>query len=410
MATYTIETPVDKPRFYMINNIIGLYGENLIENYSKILKHISKFINNGSETLQSRNPGLRLLYTNGTENDFYDACGIEKSELIKIIKASPNIPSHAISDQTDPLYNLCMCMICLYYKNQDYFKTIFDGQKFMDPYRVINIYLTLRIYSKMQLHIFKFIPNEDTMEYVVNNLNNRFELASVPNLYTLLNRYADTNNNALNIDFNNIPDETIWFYVSKLKSRMRSFLAKILQQVMAAKEAGDSSKVQGLQSTDKEGKDYYLTVDNISSSIEIISKKILNKFVQDRELKKSLLNIACKKTQIGLDSARIMIENIRDSKDEKLLIALINDIISYWIVSQKQTAQNIHSKYFIISCSKAYAISNTKDDFVLDLKNNLQEILNKYSEIYSKTSRKATLSSFKQCVFLYLVMYISTIQ
>ena len=394
--------------YHIYDNLIAIYGENLLNNYHKILKHISNFINSKSEELQSKNPGLPFVYTKSNENDFYDCCGVEKEVIQKIITESPNV-CQINKKQMNPLYGLLMTMISYYTNKSDYFKKLFKGQNYMEPSKLINFYLTLKIYSSARLQQIKYPPNEELMEYVINNLNNRFELALAPNMYTILSRYGESNSSSMNIDFNHISDEDSFKYVDKLNSRLKKFLKNIYEEMLKAKKNNLSSGVQNLDSVNDEGKVYMVDINNISNDIELCTKKVLNTFIQDSSIRKSILKIACDKTKTDMMKMEIMINSIRRSSDSTLLTDMIKNILSYWIMTMRQSVENIHSKKFIIACTNIYTISNTKDVYIIKLKEVLHELLNKYSDLYSSTERKATLSNFKQCVFIYMVLYISTI-
>lgn len=392
--------------YYIYDMVNQKYGETLLINFPKISRHIYNYINARSDVLGTKNPGLRLMYTPSTENDFFECCGVDRAWLASVIKESPSVCT-INKKQMNPLYSLLMCLVCHYTANKEFFKKL-NVKSNMTPDRIINFYLTLKLYSSCQIQIFKHVPSEDTMEYVINNLNNRFELASEPNLYTILLRYADSNSSSMNINFNHIKDKESFDYVDKLNNRIKSFLKKIFQQMLLAHKEGKTSQVQKLDSINAEGKVFLSDVSNISNEIELVTRKILNTFIKEKIIKKSLLQIACKKTTTSLPKMEIMIAEIRDSKDI-LLQDMIRMIISYWMMTLKETSENIHSKKFIVSCISAYAISNTNDQYILRLKEILHTLLNTYSDLYSSTERKPTLSNFKQCVFIYMVLYISSI-
>lgn len=394
--------------YFIRNHLEALYEERLLTNYPKIMMNITNFINKRMEPLSSKNCGMRVMYTSGIENEFYDVCEVEKSVIIGILKESPNCDMK-ITLQANPLYALLMYMIELYYRNRPYFKKLFKSD-YKEPWELINLYLTIKIYSWTQQHIFKYIPKEDTMEYVINNLNNRFELASAPNVLSILIRYAETNNKTLNINFEHMKDVDMFGYVSKLDTRCKTFLKKIFQQMLIAHEAGKTSSVQNLQATNEDGKDFYIVAGNISNEVELAANKILMNFTQETIIRENLLKMACGKVRCSVTKTRSTIQSIRSSKDSKLLYRLISNIVSYWIISMKQTASNIHSKSFIIQCSGAYSVSHTQNEYILDIRDVLHELITKYSEEFTETEKKGSLVNFKQAVYTYMVLYIASVK
>lgn len=408
-----------KNEFFIIDTVSELYEKQILENYGKILKHISNFINNRSNTLESKNPGLRLLYTPTQENDFYESCGVDKDKMKEICKQSKIVPQDYLVDnpvkQFYHLYFLLQSIASIYYKNNEalvnkYYK---NKKEYTPPYKVIEIYFTIRLYSIQQLRFFHHVPREDIMEYTINNLNGRFELSSAPNLFSIFQRYVETNDKstkALTFDFNRLSDKMMVDYINKMNDRLKMFLKTIYVEYMKNHDANLSSTVQELEATNDEGKQFLLVADNISSTIEITSKKILNTFIQDKFINEKLVKIACKNSgNPSMTKVKQVITAIRDSKDEALLKELIVCVLSYWLVSMKQDVSTLHSKQFIVTCSAAYAISNTSDRYITRLKDVLEELLLKYTANIITTERKATLLSYKKCIHVYMVLYIASV-
>ena len=81
-----------KDLHYIYNNITEKYGEAFIKNFPKIANHISQYINNNTDVLQTKNVGKHLYYTKAIENDFFDCAGVDKNEIVKIVSSAPSIP------------------------------------------------------------------------------------------------------------------------------------------------------------------------------------------------------------------------------------------------------------------------------------------------------------------------------
>lgn len=401
---------------WIITNVVDRYEKKILENYGKIIKHVGNFINNRSDALQSKNPGLRILYTPSVENDFYESCGIDKDEFKDICKLSSEVPKdYLVNDPNKQFYHLYFlihAIACIFYRNNDYLirKYYNNDENHTSPTKIIEVYFTIRMYSFQQLRIFHHVPNENIMEYTINNLNNRFELASAPNLFSIFERYTETNTESMEYDWLITTDKMMADYTNKMNNRIKMFLKKIFVEFMKNHDANLSSNTQQIEATNEEGKQFLLIADNISNTIEITSKKILNTFVQDQHVNEKLLKLACRNSgNVSLAKSKQVIQNIRDSKDEKLLNDMIMSILSYWLISMRQNVQTIHSKQFIVTCSAAYTISNTNDKYIIRLKETLEELIIKYTKNIIDTERKATIISFKKCIHIYMVLYIASI-
>lgn len=403
-------------KYHIYDTISELYEKTILSNYGKILRHISNYIGNRSDVLESKNPGLRCLYTPANENDFYDSAGLDKETVKSILAQSLELPnSHLLIEpvkQFYHLYTLLHVISSIFYNNQKYIEETYykDGKKHTPAYKIIEIYFTIRMYSIQQIRIFKFVPKQETMEYVINNLSNRFELASAPNLFSIFERYSETNTESMKYDIKRPSDLMMYEYTNKMNNRIKMFLKKLFLEWRRAYETGKSSGVQELSAVNDEGKQFDLIADNVSNIIEVNSIKILNNFVQDKNINVKLLKLACRNSGNPSETkAKMVIQKIRDSKDETLLKEMIMCVLSYWLISMRQEITTIHSKEFIVTCSAAYAISNTVDKYIIKLKDILQELISKYTMDIIDTERKATLISFKKCIHIYTVLYIASI-
>ena len=403
-------------KYHIYDTISELYEKTILSNYGKILRHISNYISNRSDVLESKNPGLRCLYTPANENDFYDSAGLDKETVKSILAQSSELPnSHLLIEpvkQFYHLYTLLHVISSIFYNNQKYIEETYykDGKKHTPAHKIIEIYFTIRMYSIQQIRIFKFVPKQETMEYVINNLSNRFELASAPNLFSIFERYSETNTESMQYDIKRPSDLMMYEYTNKMNNRIKMFLKKLFLEWRRVYESGKSSGVQELSAVNDEGKQFDLIADNVSSIIEVNSIKILNNFVQDKNINVKLLKLACRNSGNPSETkAKMVIQKIRDSKDETLLKEMIMCILSYWLISMRQEITTIHSKEFIVTCSAAYAISNTVDKYIIKLKDILQELISKYTMDIIDTERKATLISFKKCIHIYTVLYIASI-
>jgi hypothetical protein len=397
----------EKDFHYIYTNMVEKYGTIFISNFPKIANHISDFINKSSDVLQTKNVGKHLYYTKAIENDFFDCLGIDRNDVISIVSSSPSIP-YSYNDEKEPIYNILLILSSFYEVHEKEMEKLYG--KRVVPAHFIRMYLGLRIYSICQRQIFKYDTKDDVMEYTVANLNNKFIITKVENVYQFVEHYVVTNNSSLNIDFKNIRDPDIYAWNSKLIHRIKNSLKEIFRVWKKNYDDKKSIVTEQIVLQGDEGKTYLTIPSSVSNTIDIHTKKILQCFIQDN-VRRNLVVIACKKCGgISVEKTIILINSIRNSKDNELLVGIIKDILSYWIISLKQTVQGMHSTAFIKKLTAAYSISNTYDIFISDLKNRLNDVILKYGSDYIDTEKRSTLNSFKQAVYLYLVFYISSIE
>lgn len=393
--------------YTIYRRITELYANNFIENFPKIANHISGYINRSSLVLSSRNFGAHLIYTQSIENQFFDACGIERDVVSKIVLEAPCVKH--LNDARNPLYNLLMVMISFYYIHQNEIEKIY-GTKVV-AWKFIRFYLALKIYSMAQRYIFHYEPKEEVVEYVLGQLNSKWRIVKCKNIYTMIEDFAENNNDYTDkVDWNKMRDTDVYAYVNYMHHRIKEMMKLLFRKVDEAKNNRQSIRTEDIQGENEEGKKYFTVTTNVSNSIDVYSKKIVQAFIQDSCVKQKLIEIACKRVgKVSVQKAIMVIDSIRNSNDSEMLLKIITDIVSYWVISLQKDVASTHSIEFIKKCSSAYSISNTYDIFISDLKKTLNDMMIKYSDEYINTEKKSTLNMFKQTVFLYIVFYISSL-
>ena len=396
-----------KDSHFLYESMEEQFGEKFIKNFPKLANHISDFINKRTDVLSTKNVGARLFYTKAIENEFFEALDIERDRVITIIKNCKVLVGY--NDEVEPIYNVLMILSCFYEVHQAEMEKLYGTR--ICAYQFVRLYLGLRIYSICQRQIFKYVPKEDIMEYVISHLNNRYDIAKLKNIYVLIEDYVESNNKSLEIDFKNIRDNDVYQWVSKMIRRFKSMLTYIYAEFDKARIEGKKTVTEDIENTNGEGKKYLTDTTSVSNTIENVVKKVIMNFIQDSEVRRELVRIACRKcNKVSEVKATLILNNIRKSSDGELMSIIIKDIVSYWIISLQQDARTVHSIDFIKRCSSAYAISNTYDVFISDLKEKLNVLVTKYSSDYIDTEKRSTLNSFKQVVFLYMVFYISSLK
>ena len=163
-------------------------------------------------------------------------------------------------------------------------------------------------------------------------------------------KYVETNNSALEANLKNIDDMDIYLWNSKLIRRVKSMIGKIFNQYLIDREDGKGIVVEQLEATNEEGDTFAIISANVSNSIDTISKKVLNNFVQDTNINTNLLKIACQKANnISQQRVRQILETVKNSSDVSNLMNIIRGILSYWLISLQNQPKTINSKVPILN-------------------------------------------------------------
>lgn len=406
----TIENTEKKDIHYIYDHIVELYGENFIKYLPNILNHVANYMNKAMDVLSTRNVGIHLIYTSSIENDLYDCCLVEKSEIIRIINSCTNIKLN-IQDAVTPIYNFLMVLSCFYRQHE---KELMQKYKFKSsPADIIIIYLGLRIYSISQRQIFHHEPKEDIMDYTLEHLTGKYDILKYDNAFCWLEDYVKTNNSALEADLTYIEDYNIYEWVSKLIKRIKSVLINIYREFDKNHKANRSYQNDAMVATNKEdGKKFYTEMASASNDVALLTTKYVNGFIGEPVVREDIIKLVIKRGQ-KINSVKltsIINEMIHNKKSIDKITTMVKDLLSYWVISCRNSVESIHSMNFIKSAISVYSMSNTKNDYILDVKRILTDIVVEYGSSLLDVSKTSTVNAFKQDIYLYIVFYMVTIK
>ena len=395
---------------YIYNEITELYGDNFIKYLPNILNHIANFMNKAMDVLSTKNVGLHLIYTATMENDLYDTCFVEKAEIMRIIHSSYNI-KHDIPDATNPIYNFLMILSCFYRQHE---KEIMSKYKLKtSPADYVLLYLGLRIYSICQRQIFIHEPREDVMDYTIEHLTGKFHIVQFDNVFSLMENEVYTNNNTLEADLSYIEDKDIHEWVSKLIHRLKDKLKKVYREFKKNYDAQKNYTNDAMVATNKEdGKKFYTETASASNDIVLTVNKYVNAFIGESVVRDDIIKLVIKRGQkINAVKLKAIIEELaHDKESTDKITAIVKNIVSYWIVSCVRDTESLHSIDFIKSAISVYGMSNTKNEYILNVKQILTDVIVKYGSSLMDVSKTSTVNAFKQDIYLYIIFYMATVK
>ena len=144
----------------------------------------------------------------------------------------------------------------------------------------------------------------------------------------------------------------------------------------------------------------------------MITNKYLNAFIGEPVVREDIIKLVIKRGQ-KINSVKltsIINELMHDKESTDKIALIIKNIVSYWIVSCNKPVESFHSMEFIKSAISIYGMSNTKNDYILDVKKILTDVIIKYGSSLMDVSKTSTVNAFKQDIYLYIVFYMATIK
>ena len=365
----------------------------------KISNHIARYIDANSEQLYYMAPTKRIQFmTDGRDGDIIlDSLGVTRKELKKTLNSIPSIrPMGDFLKQPVPVgINLLLREATIQHKADPRNKRT---EEFM--YKLM-MYLILSMYWSIQYRQFKYEPNESVVKYTVNNLNNKFYLKTEDSLYSALYITGTVNHETSSPSLISRDDLEIMKYIMNIRTRISSLVVRFSREVYKNIDEGKYLNSVADDMTD----DNYFEVENMSGKISNISQHALLMFVQgtiDTKLLRMSADFG------GVSEGRLKEVLIGISNDDpKKTSEIITGIIVDYVQDGAHSADTIGSKDFISNSIKIISKSNTKEKHVIRIKENLDDFLEAHSDIFAKTTRKATKNSYRKAVILYLTLVIT---
>lgn len=358
------------------------------KNIAELEKIIGAFVDRNAESLSTIGPTKMILFTDREMDPVYKLVGTTSFEVKALKNKSPDIKSQGFT-MAYP-FNAIMPMIIRYF--------ILTNNTSM--IKMCTSYLAMSIYPLLFYKYFPYEPNENVMNYTVNNLSRKFKIKQAGNLFVAITETAEGACELHRKDLTRGYDIDVVQFILSLRTRLNSFLRKIANEFYKNKESGNYLNTE-FESNDDEN---YREADSSMYAIQRIVDKVSLKLIVNGPNVK-LISIAARNNQISVNELRNYIGSmlVDDNKDD--IRAIIEALLVIFLFDKHNAVSDINSDKFLIYSLDIYKRSNTTDKNVLKIK----AILDKWLErlgAYKKTQRAATINNFRRALYTFFVISI----
>jgi hypothetical protein len=362
-------------------------------NNTKLLGYIKKYIDTNNEILYANSPLHRLHFSDDRDRKIvYELAGVDSKYIEDLLKKVDAV--QASWKIVNNPFNIIMALIIRQHaKDKD--KDMMNNSL---------LYLTLSFYSSLHFKYFKFLPNENVMNYTINNLNNKFLFKQYGVIIKALIHTAVRSHEKYEKELLRGNDVDIVNYLYFLNTRLNNLMKNFTREYMK------NSKEKNYLNTEKDSHDEadYFETDNVSLAIARLSGQATNKFYSS-ELNEKFIRVSAKFSDVSPVTLKQALNSIKDGEKEKISL-LIQSILQVYLIDGKNSYDSVGSQKFIAYCISVYSKSNTKDRNILTIKKLLDYFLTHNSNRYSETEREATRVSYRKALFMYVVLFIQSNQ
>lgn len=357
-------------------------------NMQKYEKLISSYIDKNSDALSAIGPTKMILFTERDTLPVFEIAGVTPAEVKSIKNKSSDIK--ASGQILNIPFNTLMAMVIRYF-------IMTKNEKFL---KMSILYLGLSMYPSIFTKYFKFEPNENIMNYTINNLSNRFKLKRIGNMMATID---STCYGAYELHKNGIAkgeDKDIVQFILAVKTRFNSLIKKIAKEFYVNHKEGNYLNTELEINED----DKFREADSSTYLINRLTENVTLKLIVEGPPIK-LINVAAKTNQVSVNELRNHITSMINDKHKEDIKIIIESLLFLYLFNNKNTSEEINSNKFLIYCLDVYKRSNTTDKNILTIKKILDSWLDELG-VYKKTQRLATINNFRKAMFTFFVMSI----
>lgn len=359
-------------------------NKNLSNKYQMAIK---KFIDRNHEALFAIGPLHRIYFKDDDRELLYNIIGISEKKVLEIMKEDKLYVSYSKKWNFMTPFRLMALFVVRYY-------TIKKMEK--EKQNAI-MYLVFSFYWSLQVRQFPYPPNENVMNYTINNLSNKYKLKQLGNLYASLDSTAMVCHVKYEDYLIKGTDVLLNVYLDALHTRLSGFLVKITNEYMENYKNGNYLNTE----EDNYDEENYHIANNTSFIINNLSLNATTKTLS-RGVDNKLVKLSANMCGVSVSVVYNSIQNIIYTK-ERQIGNLFSMILELYLMNGENSEESIGTTRFIDYCLQIYVKSNTNDKTIIKIKELLDVWLNDCSENYRKTERAATLNNFRKAVYLYFV-------
>jgi hypothetical protein len=368
------------------------------KNKKELFKYIANFRNKYINILS--NPLItHIIPFNHMGEDarvVYRCCGLTEEAINPVIEeAKVAVKLDAVGKNVTPFNVVMIMLIAHFYDDKPRLKSLL-------LYYACGMYYL--IYSGM---FKKFAPDPDCMQYTINNLSNKFilkkegslEKAMVLSLQNGVDHYKSILKNLSDYDICNT-------LIPGLRTRVASMLQSVAGEYFANYEKGN--KVFTQQEYNEEG-EFIIDRESDIARVQRAASAATIRFYSHPINLNIIRTVAKMHTDASANEIRACIEYVHDDVDSKSVLKFYECIFSAFFNDNPTfSADDLYSMKFLAAANSIYKKGNSKDNNIVMIKSITHDWLSKGSPVYARTTRVATINTYRKCIFLYFVMAVSS--
>jgi len=361
--------------------------KNLGRVMTEILEYFDKYNSVYSTTQLTHQP----LFSESDREVIYRGSGLEEHEVKDtMVKSSTYNSSRNVSG--NPFY--VSCILCASYcmKNN-------KGKKEKEAMLILQ-YMAANMYTSIHHKYLKYGATESVMTYTANHISGT-KLADAGSLGEMIKDQIRQCIRAYKKRLENPTDTNIEYIIAAVSTRMNNRLKPVFKAYYKYKASG---VYLNMESAIDDG-DEYRELDN---DLYIIDRVVNGLYINltNGKVDHKIYKFATASNNISSQKFHVLMEDIIDEEDEKIVRKYISSIIEYFHFYAKNPLSELNRNTFSATMLSAYASSTTADQMNYS-KDTMDIWLKEYgSKGASVRYGKTAASNYKKAIYTFFVYLI----
>ena len=380
----------------LAKKLYPLIANSLSKNTNKLMDHISKFFNKNHRQIHDISTYDNIYYNQSDIDDLFKALGITEQEVLSIIKDCYfySVPINPQCVKEPYVEALLMCI--------RYFVKMGKRREA----EITGVYLVFsgKFYASIFADCYPSAPPSkyrSVMDYVVNNmLTDKYDLKKYGTVFgavkAMVSTWLDTYEKQFKAESN---DDEYKNLIQQIRDRLKSFMHNIMELYYDAY----NSKVYMNYETDRENEEEFRLTDNDASKAARLTENVMN-YMTTNKVSLQICNRAHDKYVKATELCAIMESILADNNNLPKLKRAVDIIICDFL--RRYPGEDVKSIDFVSYSIKAKP--NTRDEYLLELKDIITGFLDQNSIAYRRKS-EARKTSYYKSLLTYLVLVINKV-
>ena len=268
-------------------------------------------------------------------------------------------------------------------------------------------YMGYSMFYTIFVNSFRHGVRKETMVYAMTNMSNKHKLKHMDSVDELLTYGISLCVKTYKQRLMDCTDHDIIYVIGQFKSREHGYVVSIAQKYFEA----DAKKEAIFTSTDMmandEGTNEFVERSSTTGTIEKLAQEYASAFFQ-KPIDDMIVNVSSKMNEVSRTELKTALSTLKaDRRRIKEMKAFYEAVFFLYMEQERGNEIDVHSKKFLAAMDALYKKGNSKEKNITAMKAYLDKWLAATSDAYRRTSRAASINSYRKALFQYLIFSVT---